>query len=320
MILAAGYGTRMKPVTDQIPKALIPLFNIPLIDWKIETLISADIVDIAINIHHQSELLKTHLEEKYSHLNLFYSIEEPNILGSGGGIKNVENFFKNEADFIVLNCDVIVDFNLADIIKAHQTINPLATLLVRKNLEDYTGFDVDKNKFILSFKKDGPYMFCGIQVINLKIFKFLENTFSCIINDGYETALKKNEKIYTQELKTQWIDFGTIELYLNNHFSILKDLKNNGFLLSQLKKFHPELIEAKPGVWMTSKSDINLDQIEAPAFIGNNVTIEKGAKLGSNIVLGNNVKIEKNSEIKNSIVFNGKVIKENTKIENQVFS
>ena len=127
MILAAGYGTRMGPISSYLAKPAIPFLGVPMIEHSIGVLRSGGIKDIIINIHHQPDSL-INLLGSGSRLGvkIEYSFEEP-ILASGGGIGNVRNFFDEET-FVVVNSDIIVDVDLNSMIEAHKAEDVAATL------------------------------------------------------------------------------------------------------------------------------------------------------------------------------------------------
>ena len=111
MILAAGFGTRLRPLTNTIPKALLPIAGRPLIEYGLLFLKAHGIEEVVINLHHLGEKIRATLGDGSIYgLRISYSPEEP-ILESGGGIKNAQSFLDGEA-FVVLNCDTIIDLDL----------------------------------------------------------------------------------------------------------------------------------------------------------------------------------------------------------------
>ena len=125
-ILAAGFGTRMRPFTDTMPKSLVPVNGIPLLFYTLAFLKKNKITDVVINLHHQGQQIKKVIKNgaafgmhvKYSH--------ENKILGTGGGIKKALPFFTD--DFIIINGDIITDFDLPSMIKGHQKNQCMTTM------------------------------------------------------------------------------------------------------------------------------------------------------------------------------------------------
>ena len=132
MILAAGFGTRLKPLTDTIPKALVEYKGKPLIVRLIEKLQSAGISEIVINAHHFSDKMRDFFSENDFGVKITV-ITEKEILGTGGGILNAAGFLRDEDFFTVINVDVESDIDLSKMTEFHESNNlPLATMLVQK--------------------------------------------------------------------------------------------------------------------------------------------------------------------------------------------
>jgi mannose-1-phosphate guanylyltransferase len=129
MILAAGYGTRMRPVTYTLPKPLVPVCNRPLIDWAVETFLRAGIRDLIVNLHHLPEPLEQHLLA--THDADFHFSYEAEILGTGGGIKRVQPLLEAEEDFIVVNGDTIQFPDYDSLCRARRGRDALSSLLLR---------------------------------------------------------------------------------------------------------------------------------------------------------------------------------------------
>jgi NDP-sugar pyrophosphorylase family protein len=132
MILAAGLGTRLRPLTDRLPKPLLPVAGRPMIEYTLGWVAAAGIQHVMINLHHKGELIRQALGtgEQFG-MTISYS-DEPVILGTGGGLKRVERFFTDEP-FLVVNADVLTALDPAAVIRVHAAHRPLATLVVRRD-------------------------------------------------------------------------------------------------------------------------------------------------------------------------------------------
>ena len=132
MILAAGFGTRLKPYTDYKPKALIEINGTPMLELLIKKLIKIGVTDIIINIHHFADMIIDFLSNKrYFGINIQLSVEQQ-ILGTGGGIKKAAYFFDDGDSFLVHNVDIISDIDLNEIYMQHTSGHHLATLAVKQ--------------------------------------------------------------------------------------------------------------------------------------------------------------------------------------------
>ena len=141
-ILAAGFGTRLKPLTDKIPKALISYKGEAMINHQIKKLKNLGVNYIVVNAHHYADEIENYLKNNNFGVEIIV-IKEKVILGTGGGILNALEFLKKEKYFIVLNVDIETDFELNQLLKYHISENPLATLAVQRR---YTARSLEFNE------------------------------------------------------------------------------------------------------------------------------------------------------------------------------
>ena len=211
MILAAGLGTRLRPMTNTTPKPLIDIGGYPMIDYALAQMKWAGITHVVINLHHLGEQIQGHFKDGSDYgMHITYSIEEP-ILGTGGGIKKVSDFFGDDP-FVVMNGDIVSDLDLDYLIKAHHDEGGIATLVLRPlgEHEMYTPIFVEEDR-IVEFGS-GEMMYTGIQVIEPRALHLLpENVFSDIVADAYIPAIKSGEKITAFIHDGLWMEMGSIE-------------------------------------------------------------------------------------------------------------
>ena len=199
MILAAGFGTRLKPYTESTPKALIPYRSKPMVNYQIERLLNAGVNEIVINAHHHGKLIQEYFSKNDFGVKINLIIEK-DILGTGGGILNAEKFLKDEEDFIVINVDVITNMNLADMIKFHNIENSFATLAIQKR-KTSRHLEFDKQKKLIgkeneTSKINNLYAFNGIHIISNRIFENnLEVRFRGILEIYFKLIQKKGVSI-----------------------------------------------------------------------------------------------------------------------------
>ncbi len=192
LILSAGFGTRLKPLTYTTPKALIPYKGKPLIVHQIERLKSIGINEIIINVYHLKEKIIDFFDTNDFGITVNISDEEE-ILGTGGGIINAEKFLKDESYFLVVNADIISDVDIKKFIKSHSE-NNFATLAVQKRKTSrYLEFDEEMNligRANENSQEDNLYAFNAMHVISSEIF-----------NSGYKAEFKDIIEIYLEELQ-----------------------------------------------------------------------------------------------------------------------
>ena len=216
MILAAGLGTRLRPLTDTTPKPLISVGGRPLIHYSLLLLKKYDFKDVLINLHHLGEQIEKALGDGHSFgLNITYSWE-PELLGTGGGIKKAESFFKGET-FLVMNSDILIDVNLKNLNDFHQRKKAVATMVVRPLPEDSTDTPVyignDGNILEIGDLPKQHHQKCGytgVQILNSKMLDYLpEQKASCIIRQAYQPALKDQLPLFAFHYSGYWNDLGT---------------------------------------------------------------------------------------------------------------
>lgn len=214
MILAAGLGTRLRPLTDTTPKPLLPLNGQPLILYAIQLLKKYGITDILINLHHLGDLIEKELGDgqKWG-VRIRYSWE-PEVLGTGGGVKKGESFFGSES-FLVINSDILINLNLTGLLHFHQRRGALATMVVRPYEPSYTPVFLDEQERIrtigenIADSKSRQVMYTGLQILNPAFLKYLPEGSSCLIQQGYLPAIAKGETVSGYLYEGYWSDVGT---------------------------------------------------------------------------------------------------------------
>lgn len=240
MILAAGLGTRLKPLTDTTPKALIKIKEHTLLGLQINRLKSEGFDEIIINVHHFAEQIRNYLgENNFFNCKIEISDESNLLLDTGGGLKNAANFFSDSKPFLVYNVDILSNISLKKLIDFHINSNCIATLAVQDR-ESSRKFLFDENHILGGWtnEKTGEKIisrhsptklramsFSGIQIIDPNIFKYFpeKNVFSLV--EFYLTVAKDEKIISYVHNDDEWIDVGKIK-NLSDAENLLADLKN----------------------------------------------------------------------------------------------
>jgi NDP-sugar pyrophosphorylase family protein len=226
MIFAAGLGTRLRPITNHIPKALAPLNGIPMLEIVIRRLINYGFNEIIVNVHHFADKVIEFLDNKDRFgINLQISDERDELLDTGGGLIKASWYFDDGQPFLVHNVDTLTDIDLLDYYQYHQKNDALASLLVRHRPGSrYFLFDQSKrlcgwenvvtNERIISRKQAAhleQIAFSCLHVIDPKIFDLMEEEGCFSIIDVY-LRLAKNHKIMGfLDDASYWLDIGTPE-------------------------------------------------------------------------------------------------------------
>ena len=222
IILAAGLGSRLKPLTDASPKPLLPVGGRPLIYYNLALLKKYGITDILVNVHHHAKKIMNELGNGSTiGMNISYS-EEPHILGTGGGIKKAEAFLDGSA-FLVINGDILVDIDIDKLVAFHQKKKGMATLVLRDdpNAIECGDIEVDANDQIRNIlRKASPThlqtqkrMFTGIHIIEPKGLDYIPPEQFYSIIDAYVEMLHKGEKLFGYLMDGYWNDIGVPKRY-----------------------------------------------------------------------------------------------------------
>jgi NDP-sugar pyrophosphorylase family protein len=226
MIFAAGKGTRLKPVTDHIPKALVPFNGKPLLQVIIEKCKLYGISDITVNTHHFAGQINDFLSNNSNFgVNINISDESELILDTGGGLKKASKFLSGDEPILLHNVDIICDIDLSEFFNQHKKNNSLATLLVmernsnRRFLIDYDNnlcgwenITTKERKWVSTNNRNLlPVSYCGIAIVESKFLSLIPfNGVFSLIDVFLEIAKHYPVKTYLSNT-IQWFDVGTIE-------------------------------------------------------------------------------------------------------------
>lgn len=303
MVMAAGMGSRLEPITLRFPKPLIPVMNRPLMDIILSQLHSIGVNEVISNTYY----LADQIIDRYKTNNLgvkFNYIKETELSGTAGGMKKCQFFFDEGEDFIVMSGDVLTTADVKEGIEIHKKSGAIATIGVKQvphELVSHFGVVVtDKNGYITEFQEKPPLeeaksnlINTGIYIFNYKIFDYIpENTFYDFAKNVFPKLLSQGQ-INTFEIKEYWNDIGTISQYKQS----IQDVFNG---ICDIK--HSQVVETNLGNYISETSKIP----STVRFLGNNV-IGSNVKLGEYIMLDNCVvmdgaEIKTGSELSNCII------------------
>lgn len=223
MVLAAGLGERLRPITEKTPKALVPVAGRPMIEYSLLLLRHAGIKDILINLHHLGAQIEEYLGDGNRWgLSIQYSREE-RLLDTGGAVFKAKPYFEDGA-FVIVNSDVLIDLPLTDLVAFHSRHKALATLVLRPDAraEEFGAIESAENGRIHRFLHvdvrntalgvSNKRMFTGVQVVDPTIFSYMEEgkPFS-LTRATYTRLLAAGEPLYGLDYSGFWQDLGTIE-------------------------------------------------------------------------------------------------------------
>lgn len=247
MILAAGYGTRLWPLTVDRAKPALPFLGRPLVGYVAQYLARFGCREIAVNLHHASDSVRAALGDGGRFGVRLTYVEEPVILGTSGALDNARDFFRDDT-FVVVNGKIATDIDLHAALRTHRETAALATLVLRPNeaRERYSVVHVEAG-MVKSFgsppasdntvtnedgaqgeagRRDGagaPLMFTGIQILEPRIFDYIpRGVFSHSTTDVYPQAIARGERIAAHVAEGHWYELSTIRRYLDISLALMR--------------------------------------------------------------------------------------------------
>jgi NDP-sugar pyrophosphorylase family protein len=224
MILAAGLGTRLKPLTDSMPKALVEVNGVSLLETNINKLINYGCNHIVINVHHFANQIIDHINNKHYNADIFISQEKDLLLDTGGGLVNAKQYFDTSSDILIHNVDIISKINFLDLYKFHSQNNSIATLAVsERETSRYLLFDKENNLCGWENTKTGEkiiakedknlmrFGFSGIQFIKPGLINLINKEGSFPIIPEYLNLAKFYPIKSYLHSKDIWVDVGKLD-------------------------------------------------------------------------------------------------------------
>lgn len=300
MVLAAGYGTRIRPLSDRRPKPLLPIVGRPLIDYVLHHLSQLGISKIGVNLHHGAVQMEDHLRNHTPNGIELYLSPETTILGTGGGIAAMREFLRDEGPFVVYNGDVLSRIDLSTLIVTHARHCPLVTMALWDEATKNTvtlspeGVVRDFSGRLGAFQegRDRQLTFTGISVVDPQVLDLIPPRGPSNIIDLY-LALIERKPGTIRGLPIQgsyWSDVGTPRAYLQAHEDLL--LHGKGALF---------LTEATIG-----------------CFQGPGSRIEPGAAWEGFLAVGSNCLIREDTYLKNCVIWDNSIVERGLHLENGV--
>lgn len=313
MILAAGYGTRLNPLTLERPKPLMEILGTSIIELQIEALRKWHVSEVMLNLHYLGEQLQARLGNEFMGVKIHYSYEEE-ILGTGGGLKKVEQFFAAEKSFLLLHGDVLIDLDIKALMGFHTRHNPISTMVL-KNVTDFKGTrpvgsdSENQVSCFLGISTKNPTikerMFCGVHALSPQIFSSLPaNTYSCVTAEAYPQLLAQGKVLMAFNYDGYFSDIGTIDQYFDTNMKLLSGeirLKNID-VFSRFSRIGPRIYSGK-------NTKIKSHQIIGPCLIDDGATINPSAQIGPFAIIGKNAVIEEGAQVKNAILLSNSHVK-----------
>lgn len=315
--MAGGKGTRLRPLTCDIPKPMVPILNKPIMEYTINLLKQFDIEDIGVTLAYLPESIIDYFSTGEGwRVNLNYFIEEI-PLGTGGSVKNAEDFLDDT--FIVISGDILTDIDIKKAIEYHKMKKSKATLLLKKEPVplEYGVIVTDEDSRVIKFLEKPSWgevfsdtINTGIYILEPEVLDYYKKGQNFDFSkDLFPKLLKDNVPMYGYIINDYWCDIGDINSYIQSQFDILN------------KKVKVELNyrEIQNGIWVDEGAEIsNSAQITPPVYIGKNTIIGSSANIGPYTIIGDSCVIREGTSLKKTIIWNNTKIGKNTQCRGNV--
>ncbi len=324
MILAAGLGTRLLPLTREIAKPAIPFANRPLIHYCLEWLGENGIDMVVINLHHQPQSIVSVIEERSWPFEIHFS-HEPSILGTAGGLKKAERFLK-DGTFVIVNSDCLFEVELAAPVAYHEEKGALATMVLKEKppKDPYGTVRTDKAGRIIGI--EGPdmrkgqgrgYTFTGIHIFEPEILRWIPPDRSTEMSHMvYPRLIQERRGAWGFLTNAFWAEVGRHETYLEAHRQFLV---RHAFGAVTEGRLSPHVRLVPPAI-------VGLDcQIEDEAQIGPMAVLGPGCHIGRGAIIEDSVLWEKvtggpGAHVRGSIIGHEVTIDPGARVEGRVVS
>lgn len=298
MILSAGYGTRLWPLTEDRTKPAIPILGKPLVGYVAEYLAKYGCREILVNLHHRPDSVRRALGDGSKFGVKLYYIEEPVILGTSGALDNAREYLQQET-FVVINGKIISDIDLSAALQTHRDSEAIATLVLLPNTNRERFTVVETSGGLLrgfggmpaaptSPEEPAPLMFTGIQILEPRIFDYIpRGVFSHSTTHVYPQAMEKGELVAAHVASGNWYELSTLQRYLDISLAMLAE--------------RGEAFTAGARCVISSSAEVS------DAVLWDGVLVDSQARV-RRAVLGDGVHIESGDLVEDSIVVRNELV------------
>ncbi|MDJ0742695.1 MAG: mannose-1-phosphate guanyltransferase [Xenococcaceae cyanobacterium MO_167.B27] len=310
VLMAGGSGTRLRPLTCDLPKPMVPILNRPIAEHIINLLKRNNIKEVIATLYYLPDVMRNYFQDgKDFGIDMTYAVEEEQPLGTAGCVKNIQQWLDDT--FLVISGDGITDFDLQAAIAYHKEKNSKATLILTRvpNPVEFGVVITDKDGRINRFleKPSLSEIFSdtintGTYILEPEVLDYLpDNEESDFSKDLFPLLLEKQEPMYGYIAEGYWCDVGHLEAYRDAQYDALEKKVKIDFAYE----------EKSPGLWVGSNTYIDSSaEIQTPVLIGSNCRIGARAKIEAGTVIGDNVTIGADADLKRPIIWNGVTVGE----------
>jgi mannose-1-phosphate guanylyltransferase len=311
IVLAAGLGTRFRPLTDSWPKPAVPLLGQPLLRYTLAVLSGAGVTEVGLNTHHLAALMARVAEEEAARFGMKLTLSyEPVIQGTGGGIRGLRKAVEDTDVFLVWNGDALFTPSLGPLLEEHRARGAAATLVLvpMPHAGSYGTVDVDEAGRVRRIAGRGPggpslhpWHFSGVHLLSPRVFNAMAETGPEDINrDVYPRLLAQGELLLGAVVDAAWRDMGTATGYLAAQEALFAGDVPDVF--GAASPFARALGEG--GVWKAEGARLE-GTPTPPVFLDAGAVVERGARVGPNVYVGPGIRVPAGSSIAHSALLEG---------------
>lgn len=318
MILAAGIGSRLHPLTRTLPKPLVPIVNRPVMEHIVELLAKHGFTEIIVNVHHLGDQIVRHFGDgsKFG-VSIAYSHED-RLWGDAGSVKRCEDFLKGDT-FLVMGGDDLADIDLTRLIDTHRKKNAMATIALSlvDDPAEYGIVTMNEEGRIIRFleKPKGEVIFSntantGVYVFEPEVLDLIpRGIFYLFGKTFFPQMLEQRRPVFGYLTASYWMDVGNLAMYQRAHADALGERVQLRFPVPEVRKY----------VWIGSDTVIDPSaQVGYPVVIGNGCTIAAGAKVLEGSVLADGCAVSEGATVRESILWEGAHVMPDTRLEHCV--
>lgn len=333
MILAAGKGTRVRPLTYELPKPMIPVMGKPVMAYLIEHLAKHGVTDIMINVSYLHEKIQHYFEDGHRFgVNIGYSFEGdiranvivPHAVGSAGGMRKIQDFSGFFDDTTIVLCgDAIIDLDISQALAQHRQSGAMASLVTMQvpmdNVSSYGVVVCNAEDKIISFQeKPSPlearsnWVSTGIYIFEPAVLDLIPSGSEFDIGtDLFPLLVARGLPFYAIKQPFNWIDIGVV----SDYWQVMQQMMSGA-----LPSYGMPGTQVRPGVWVGLNVHVDWESvtIEGPVYIGSGTRVDKGAKIIGPSWVSSGCHVQRDSVVVRSILFDYTRIAQGYVIEERI--
>ena len=311
LVLAAGLGTRLRPLTDSWPKPAVPLLGQPLLRYTLAVLARAGVTEVGLNTHHLAAVMRRVATEEAARFGMGLTLShEPLIQGTAGGIRGLRRVVEGEDTFVVWNGDALFTPELGPLLAEHRASGAMATLVLLPMPPgaSFATVEVDATGQVRRIAGRGPggenlrpWHFSGVHLLSPRVFSAMADSGPEDINrDVYPRLLATGALVRGRVVHAAWNDVGTPGRYLEAQAAVL-----SGEMPDVFGGASPFVrATGEEGVWKSPGAQLG-GTAHAPVFLDEGAVVEPGADVGPNVYVGRGIRVAKGARVSHTALLEG---------------